>query len=55
MGFALSVADAVRAAGGPGQAVVFRMSGASLVDGGSSADEVIRLRACWRPAARSMP
>ena len=28
MGFALSVADAVRAAGGPGQAVVFRMSGA---------------------------
>ena len=43
MGFALSVADAVRAAGGPGQAVVFRMSGASLVDGGSSADEVIEL------------
>ena len=43
MGFALSVADAVRAAGGPGQAVVFRMSGASLVDGGSSADEVIQL------------
>ena len=45
MGFALSVADAVRAAGGPGQAVVFRMSGASLVDGGSSADEVIAARA----------
>ena len=31
MRFALAVADAVRAAGGPGQAVVFRMSGRSLV------------------------
>ena len=36
MRFALELAAAVRAATGPVQAVVFRMSGASLVDGGSS-------------------
>ena len=41
MRFALSVAAAVREGGGPGQAVVFRMSGASFVEGGSSADEVL--------------
>ncbi|HUJ34161.1 MAG TPA: FAD-dependent oxidoreductase [Solirubrobacteraceae bacterium] len=41
--FALEVAAAVRAAGGPGQAVVFRMSGASLVEGGPSFDEVLEL------------
>ena len=41
MRFALSVAAAVREAGGPGQAVVFRMSGASFVEGGPSADEVL--------------
>jgi 2,4-dienoyl-CoA reductase (NADPH2) len=43
MRFALSVADAVRAAGGPGQAVVFRMSGASLVDGGLDADDAVEV------------
>ena len=43
MRFALSVAAAVRAAGGPEQAVVFRMSGASLVQGGPSLDEVLEL------------
>ncbi len=41
MRFALSVAAAVREGGGPGQAVVFRMSGASFVEGGPSADEVL--------------
>ena len=43
MRFALSVAAAVRAAGGLEQAVVFRMSGASLVQGGSSLGEVLEL------------
>ena len=41
--FALAVAAAVREASGPGQAVVFRMSGASFVDGGPSADDVLEL------------
>ena len=43
MRFALSVAAAVRAAGGPGQAVVFRMSGASLVEGGPVHEDVLGL------------
>ena len=43
MRFALSVAAAVRAAGGPGQAVVFRMSGASLVEGGARAQDALEL------------
>ena len=41
MRFALSVAAAVREGGGPGQAVVFRMSGASFVEGGGDAEEVL--------------
>jgi 2,4-dienoyl-CoA reductase (NADPH2) len=43
MRFALAVAAAVRAAGGPEQAVVFRMSGASLVEGGGDAEDVLEL------------
>ncbi len=43
MRFALSLAAAVREAGGPGQAVVFRMSGASLVEGGGEAEDVLEL------------
>ena len=43
MRFALAVAGAVRAAGGPGQAVVFRMSGASLVEGGGDVQDVLEL------------
>jgi 2,4-dienoyl-CoA reductase (NADPH2) len=43
MRFALAVAAAVRAAGGPGQAVVFRMSGASFVEGGGTPAEVLEL------------
>jgi 2,4-dienoyl-CoA reductase (NADPH2) len=43
MRFALSVAAAARAGGGPGQAVVFRMSGASFVDGGASAGDAFAL------------
>ncbi len=43
MRFALAVASAVREAAGPGGAVVFRMSGASFVDGGPSADEVVEV------------
>ena len=41
--FALEVAAAVREAGGPGQAVVFRMSGASFVEGGGTLDEALEL------------
>lgn len=43
MRFALGVASAVREAAGPGGAVVFRMSGASLVEGGPAPDEVLEL------------
>ena len=43
MRFALAVAAAVRAAGGPGQAVVFRMSGASFVEGGGTQADVLEL------------
>ncbi len=43
MRFALEVAAAVRAAGGAGQAVVFRLSGASLVEGGGEAADVLEL------------
>jgi 2,4-dienoyl-CoA reductase (NADPH2) len=43
MRFPLSLADAVRAAGGPGQAVVFRMSGASFVEGGGTQADVVEL------------
>ena len=39
--FALAVAAAVRAAAGPGQAVVFRMSGASFVESGGTQAEVL--------------
>ena len=41
--FALEVAAAVREAGGPGQAVVFRMSGASFVEGGGTPVEAVEL------------
>ncbi len=41
--FALEVAAAVRQAGGPGQAVVFRMSGASFVEGGGTSVEAVEL------------
>ncbi|MGA8721835.1 MAG: FAD-dependent oxidoreductase, partial [Solirubrobacteraceae bacterium] len=41
--FALEVAAAVREAGGPGQAVVFRMSGASFVEGGGTSVEAVEL------------
>ena len=43
MRFALEVAAAVREAGGPGQAVVFRMSGASFVEGGGTPVDVLEL------------
>ena len=45
MRFPLEVAAAVRAAAGPGQAVVYRISGADLVDGGTPADDVLELAA----------
>jgi 2,4-dienoyl-CoA reductase (NADPH2) len=38
--FPLAVARAIREAGGPGQAVVYRISGADLVDGGATDEEV---------------
>ena len=41
--FAVEVAEAVREAGGAGQAVVFRMSGASFVEGGGTLDDVLEL------------
>ncbi|HEY1520975.1 MAG TPA: FAD-dependent oxidoreductase [Solirubrobacteraceae bacterium] len=41
--FAREVAAAVRAAGGPGQAVVFRMSGASFVEAGGTLAETLEL------------
>ncbi len=41
--FASEVAAAVRDAGGPGQAVVFRMSGASFVEGGGTLAEALEL------------
>jgi 2,4-dienoyl-CoA reductase (NADPH2) len=41
--FALEVAAAVREAGGPEQAVVFRMSGASFVAGGGTSVEAVEL------------
>lgn len=40
MRFPLAVAEAVRAAGGSGQAVIYRISGADLVQGGASDEEV---------------
>jgi len=43
MQFALEVAAAVRASGGPGQAVVFRMSGASFVENGGNQGDVLNL------------
>ncbi len=43
MRFPLAVAAAVREAAGPGCAVVYRLSGADLVPGGASVDEVIAL------------
>jgi 2,4-dienoyl-CoA reductase (NADPH2) len=45
MRFPLDVADAVRAAAGTGQAVVYRISGADLVDGGTPAEDVLELAA----------
>jgi 2,4-dienoyl-CoA reductase (NADPH2) len=42
-GFPLAVARAVRDAVGSGRAVVYRLSGADLVDGGASHAEVLRL------------
>ena len=45
MRFPLEVAAAVRAAAGPGQAVVYRISGADLVDGGTPHDELLELAA----------
>jgi 2,4-dienoyl-CoA reductase (NADPH2) len=45
MRFCLEVAAAVRGAGGPGQAVVYRISGADLVDGGTPQDELLELAA----------
>ncbi|HTW13362.1 MAG TPA: FAD-dependent oxidoreductase [Solirubrobacteraceae bacterium] len=41
--FPLAVAAAVRAAGGPGQAVVYRISGADLVRDGATQAEVLEL------------
>jgi 2,4-dienoyl-CoA reductase (NADPH2) len=43
MRFPLAVAEAVRAAGGPGQALVYRISGADLVEGGATGTEVTEL------------
>jgi 2,4-dienoyl-CoA reductase (NADPH2) len=43
MRFALEVAAAVRAAVGPGHAVVFRISGASFVEGGGTHRDVLEL------------
>jgi 2,4-dienoyl-CoA reductase (NADPH2) len=45
MRFPLEVTAAVRAAAGPGQAVVYRLSGADLVDGGTPHDELLELAA----------
>ena len=45
MRFPLEVAAAVRAAVGPDRAVVYRISGADLVDGGASPEEVLELAA----------
>jgi 2,4-dienoyl-CoA reductase (NADPH2) len=45
MRFCLEVAAAVRAAAGPGQAVVYRISGADLVDGGTPHAEILELAA----------
>jgi 2,4-dienoyl-CoA reductase (NADPH2) len=45
MRFSLEVAGAVRAAAGPGQAVVYRISGADLVDGGTPHEELLGLAA----------
>ncbi len=43
MRFALEVADAVRAACGPDQAVVYRISGADLVQGGAEPAQLLEL------------
>jgi 2,4-dienoyl-CoA reductase (NADPH2) len=43
MRFPLAVSAAVRAACGPGAAVVYRISGADLVEGAAPADEVLEL------------
>jgi 2,4-dienoyl-CoA reductase (NADPH2) len=45
MAFPLAVADAVRNAAGSSAAVVYRISGADLVPGGASAEEVMELSA----------
>ncbi len=45
MRFPLEVAAAVRAAAGPGQVVVYRISGADLVDGGTPEEDVLELAA----------
>ena len=45
MAFPLAVAEAVREAAGPAAAVVYRISGADLVPGGASDDEVRELAA----------
>jgi 2,4-dienoyl-CoA reductase (NADPH2) len=45
MRFPLEVASAVRAAAGPEQAVVYRISGTDLVDGGTPHDELLELAA----------
>jgi 2,4-dienoyl-CoA reductase (NADPH2) len=45
MRFPLEVADAARAAGGPGQAVVYRISGDDLVEGGTPHEDVLELAA----------
>ena len=41
--FPLAVAGAVRDAAGPGRAVVYRLSGADLIDGGAPHEEVLTL------------
>lgn len=43
MRFALAVVEAIRAAVGPGFPVIFRMSGADLMEGSSSPEEVLEL------------
>jgi 2,4-dienoyl-CoA reductase (NADPH2) len=50
MRFPLEVAAAVRAAAGPGQAIVYRISGADLVDGGTPHDELLELAAALAAA-----
>jgi 2,4-dienoyl-CoA reductase (NADPH2) len=51
MRFCLEVAAAVRAAAGPGQAVIYRISGADLVDGGTPHEELLELAAALADSA----